>query len=116
MSVLTIGSSSVASPTELQIGVMDISKAERNARGTLIKEKIATKQKLEIAWKFLTAPQLSTILRAVDANFFSVTYTDPVNNATRTGTFYVGDRNVGVMDIQNGVVRYKDIKFNLIER
>lgn len=116
MSVLTIGSTEVASPSEMQVGVMDISKAERNARGTLIKEKIATKQKLELGWKFLTAPQLSQILQAIDANFFSVTYLDPVTNSTKTGTFYVGDRNVGVMDIRNGAVRYKDIKFNLIER
>jgi hypothetical protein len=116
MSLITIGAVDLPSPSEFSVGLMDLSKAERNAKGTMIIERIATKRKLELAWNYLTATQLATVLNAVTPVFFSVTYRDPLTNADRTGTFYVGDRNVGMIDFQNNVPRYKDIKFNLIER
>jgi hypothetical protein len=116
MTAIRVGTTDLPTPSEISLGVMDISKAERNTRGMLLKEHIATKQKLELGWKYLSATELKTVLSAVSPTFFDVTYTDPLTNATRTGTFYAGDRTVGVMDIKNGVTRYKDIKFNLIER
>ena len=103
-------------PSELKVGVQDIVKAERNTKGNMIKEMIATKAKLEISYKFLSAAQISTVFTAVGANFFTVTYLDPVTNANRTATFYSGDRTAGVMDFINGVPRYNDVKFNLIEK
>jgi hypothetical protein len=45
-----------------------------------------------------------------------VTYMDPETDSYKTGSFYSGDRSVGMLDFQNGVPRYKDIKFDLIER
>ncbi|SDM17300.1 DUF6711 family protein [Bacillus sp. OK048] len=116
MAILKIDSTDLPSPTDLLLGVMDISKSERNANGTLIKEHIATKQKLEITWAFLTKQQLNQIFILVSSNFFEVTYTDPISGNERTGTFYAGDRKVGIMDIRNGVIRYKDVQFNVIER
>jgi predicted molibdopterin-dependent oxidoreductase YjgC len=116
MSLVTIGSVVLPTPSELNVGIQNISKAERNARGTMIIERIATKRKLELQWKYLTPSQLSTVLNAVDPVFFSVTYQDPQTNASRTATFYSGDRTLGMFDFQNGVPRYKDVKFSLIER
>lgn len=116
MTILKIGSYTPPTPTELQIGIMDLSKAERNTRGTMIIERIATKQKLEVSWKYLSASNLKSILGSVSSTFFSVTYTDPLTNSDKTGTFYVGDRKIGVMDIRNGVTRYQDTQFSLIER
>jgi hypothetical protein len=103
-------------PSDYLVSIMDISKAERNAAGTMVIERIATKRKLELAWKYLTKEQLQQVLNAVSSVFFTVEYPDPKDNAQRTGTFYCGDRTVGALDYRNGNIRWKDIKFNLIER
>jgi hypothetical protein len=116
MAVLTVGGVVIPAPSDLQVGIMDLSKAERNANGTMIIERIATKRKLELSYSFLTRTQLQQVLVAVSPIFFTVTYIDPQTNANRTGTFYCGDRSVGVLDMVNGEPRYKDIKFNLVER
>ena len=103
-------------PSDYQIGIMDLSKAERNARGTMIIERIATKRKIELSWNYLSKDDLSRVLRLVSSVFFTVEYIDPQDNVIKTGTFYCGDRTAGALDYRNGVMRYKDIKFNLIER
>lgn len=106
----------IPTPSDYQVGIMDLSKAERNARGTLIIERIATKRKLELSWKYLSKEDLSRLLKLVSPVFFNVEYIDPQDNMKKTGTFYVGDRNMGALDYRNGNIRYKDIKFNIIER
>ena len=103
-------------PTDFQVGIMDISKAERNARGDMIIERIATKRKLELSWKNLSRDEISNLLRFVSPVFFNVEYIDPQTNGSRTGTFYCGDRNSGMLGFINGQPYWKDVKFNLIER
>lgn len=103
-------------PSEYLVGIQDISKAERNANGTMIIERIATKRKLELVWKHLTQQELSQVLNSVAPVFFQVEYHDPQDNSKKTGTFYCGDRTAGAIDYQQGQVRWRDIKFNLIER
>jgi hypothetical protein len=95
---------------------MDLSKAERNARGYLILERIATKQKLTISYSFISALDLAIVLKAIAPTSYSVTYIDPVTNHFETYQMYCGDRNVGMVDYMNGLPRYKDFTFDLIER
>ncbi len=103
-------------PTELQVDYQDISKADRNANGLMIIERIATKVKLEIKYAYLEAGDLATILNAVAPTYYNVTYLDPKSNSYKTGSFYCGDRTVGMIDYINGNPRYKDLSFDLIER
>lgn len=103
-------------PSEFKVNIQDLSKAERNARGTIIIERIATKRKLEFVWSYLTKEQLQLILNAVSPVFFEVEYPDPQTGEMRRGTFYAGDRGVPMLDFKNGVPRYKDLRFNVIER
>jgi hypothetical protein len=116
VAIFKIDGVDMPSPSDLSMGIQDISKAERNARGTIIIERIATKDKIELQWNYLTAAQLAILLNAVAPVFFTVTYTNPRSGDLRTATFYAGDRTMGYIDFQNGVPRYKDIKFNVIER
>ena len=116
MALIKVGGTALPDPTELQVGVMDISKAERNANGLMMIERIATKKKLEMKYSFVTDSELKTILQALSPAFFNVEYIDPVENGLRTGSFYCCDRNVGYVDYRNGIPRYKDLTFNLIER
>jgi len=115
-SLIKINGVEIPAPSEYSVGIQDISKAERNANGTMIIERVATKRKIELSWKYLSKEQLAQVLTAVSNVFFQVTFIDPQDNATRTGTFYCGDRKAGMLDYKNGVPRYKDVQFNLIER
>ena len=106
----------IPTPSSYTVGIQDLSKAERNAKGTMVKELIATKRKLEMTWKYLPNDQLSQLLQAVQENFFEVEYPDPQDGTMRTGTFYAGDRKVGALDYRNGEIRWIDVQFNVIER
>lgn len=116
MALVKVGGTALPDPTELTVGVLDISKAERNANGYMMIEKIATKKKLELKYAYVTDSELKTILQALSTLFFTVEYIDPVENSLRSASFYCGDRNVGYIDYRNGIPRYKDLTFNLIER
>jgi hypothetical protein len=94
---------------------MDLSKAERNANGTMIIERITTKRKLEISYNYLSQADCSALLQSIGSTTFNVEYPDPQTGALRTGNFYSGDKTSSAIDYKGGVMRYKDIKFNLIE-
>ncbi len=106
----------IPTPSDYQVGIMDLSKAERNALGTLIIERVATKRKIEMSWNYLNKDELSQLLNLVSPVLFEVDYINPQENSRKTGTFYVGDRKAGAIDYKNGNIRYKDIQFNIIER
>ena len=115
MALVTISGVAIPTPTDFQVGVMDISKAERNASGRMIIERIAVKRKLFFTYSYITAADAAKILRLVAPTYYDVTYFDPVANQMESATFYCGDRQLGFIDYQNGVPRYKDFNFNLIE-
>lgn len=114
--MIKINGVEIPTPSDYTVGIMDLSKAERNARGTLIIERIATKRKIEMSWNYLSKEDLSRLLKLVSPVFFEVEYIDPQENNWKSGTFYVGDRKMGALDYRNGNIRYKDIQFNIIER
>ncbi|CEG26015.1 DUF6711 family protein [Bacillus sp. B-jedd] len=116
MALISISGVNLPTPSEYDVGIMDLSKAERNAKGTMIIERIATKRKIELGWSFLTGDEYSRILNLVDPVFFPVTYFDPKANGMRTGTFYAGDRQAPMMIFKNGKADWKDIQFSLIEK
>ena len=114
--MIDINSVTITTPSTFKAGILDISDSWRTARGTLKKEIIATKRKLELSWAKLTSAQLSTLLGQVSANFFSVTYPDPETGAPRTGTFYAGDKNCETFKYNGGNIIWKNVTFNLIEQ
>ena len=114
--MIKINGTLLPTPSGYSVNIMDISKAERNAAGTMVIDRIATKRKIELVWKYVDKAGLSNVLKLVAPVFFTVEYIDPEDNALKTGTFYCGDRNVGALDYRSGNIRWKDIKFNLIEK
>lgn len=106
----------IPAPTDFSVGIQDISKAERNARGDMIIERIATKRKLELAWQFLSKSEMQLVLSAVSPVLFQVEYPDPETGALKTGTFYSGDRTAPALDFLNGEIRWKNCGFNVVER
>lgn len=116
MALVSIGGVALPTPSDFEVGIMDISKAERNANGTMIIERIATKRKLSLRYAYLSAADLATVLSKIAPTFYDVTYLDPQTNTYLTASFYCGDRNAGMIDFVNNVPRYKDVAFELIER
>lgn len=116
MALITIGGAEIPAPTDYQVNIQDISKAERNAKGEIIIERIATKRKIEMSWGILTQEENKILLKAVSSVFFTVKYIDPQDGGTKTGTFYCGDRTAPGIIFRNGVMYYKNVKFNIIER
>lgn len=114
--MIKINGVALPTPSDYIVSIMDISKAERTAAGTMVIDRIATKRKIELNWKNLSKEDVSQVLQLVSSVFFTVDYIDPQEGDWRSGTFYCGDRNIGALDYIDGNIRYKDIKFNLIER
>jgi hypothetical protein len=113
--LIKINSVTIPTPSNYQVGIQDISKAERNANGKMIKERIATKIKLELSWSYLSATEVSSLLQKVSGESFAVEYPNPQTGTLETGTFYSGDRTSSAIDYQGGVMRWKDLKMNFIE-
>jgi hypothetical protein len=115
VALIEINGVAIPTPSEFSVGVMDISKAERNANGNLIIERINTKKKLSLKYSYLSATNLSTVLSSISSTTFTVRYLDPATNSFKSSKFYTGDRAVGMIDFQNNTPRYKEVQFDLIE-
>jgi len=116
LALLNIGGEDMPTPTEMTIGYMDLSKAERNANGLMIIERIATKRKLEIKYAYINSFDVSRLLTAVAPTFYNVTFLDVRTGYYQTASMYCGDRSVGWLDYVDDVPRYRDFSFDLIER
>lgn len=115
MAFYTVSGLAMPAPSEFDVSIMDLSKAERNANGRMIIERIATKRKLNFSYAFVTESDASFILKQIAATSYTVTYLDPQTGFFKSGSFYCGDRSLGMLDYIDEIPRYKDLKFNLIE-
>lgn len=115
MALISVSGVALPTPTEFQVGYQDISKAERNANGTMIISRVAVKRKLFLTYAYITESDASAILAQVAPTSYTVTYMDPQTRSMKSGSFYCGDRNIGMLDYINGNPRYKELGFNLIE-
>jgi len=118
MSVLIISGIEMPPPTDYQVGVMDLDgKTTRTADGTLKRDRLAVKRKIEVFYAFITPEELKTVLQAISPVFFPVVYLDPQDGGTKTGTFYAGDRTVAAVGFSGGkITHWKDLKFSLVEQ
>lgn len=115
--MLKINSVSISVPSVFQVDIQDIDgESNRNARGELLRDRIAVKRKLNCEWPPLTAEECSTLLNAVSGVFFNVYYPDPMTGRFETKAMYVGDRSVPALYIKDGKVLWKGLKMNFIEK
>jgi hypothetical protein len=114
--MIEINNIKIPSPSSFKVGIMDISNAERNAKGEMLIDRIATKRKLDLGWSVLKADELSRILQLVNNVNFFVKYPDPMTGSIETKIFYVGDRNAPMYKFNNGNPLWNDISFNFIEK
>jgi hypothetical protein len=116
--VLKINGVNVATPKSFSVTISDLDgESNRNAKGELIRDRIAVKRKLSCEWPPLTMGQISTILTAVQGVFFTVEYPDPQIGGLTTKTFYVGDREAPVYRRQpNGDYLWEKLSMDFIEK
>ena len=116
--MLKINGVQIATPKTFKVDISDLDgEAGRNARGNLIRDRVAVKRKLECEWPPLKNNEISAILQAVKNEFFQVTYPDPMTGNNQTKTFYVGDRSAPALyQDSNGQMLWQGLSMNLIER
>lgn len=106
-------------PSEISVSINDLDvDSTRNAKGDLIRDRVAVKRKYEIAYKSLSADDLSKILNAMKDEFFDATLIDPMENKAVTRKYYVGDRSIGVYSYNSKYKKcmYKDVKFSIVQK
>jgi len=114
---MRINGQTVATPTELKVGVFRISKAERLADGSMAMDIIAVKRRLDCRWEVISASDLQHLLDLLESKtFHTVEYVDPQDGETASITAYVGDVNQAAWQRKNGVRYWRDVSIALIER
>lgn len=114
--MLKINGVDIATPSVFSVEINDVDgESERNARGDMVRDRIAVKRKLNLEWPPLTQSQIQTLLTAVSDVFFNVTYPDP-QQGTVTKNMYVGNRTTAVLRIKNGVPLWDGLKMSFVER
>ncbi len=103
-------------PSYYEVLGSDVSSSDagRTEDAKMWKMKIAELVKLQLKWENLPIEDMSTILQAIDDEYFDVTYLDPKQGKWVTKNFYVGDRSSVAYNTRLNV--WSDLSFNLIER
>lgn len=116
--MISINGVVIATPKSFQVDILDIDgETNRNSNGDIVRDRIATKRKIECEWPPLTQPEMSKLLKAVSGIFFTVTFPDPQLGMI-TKTMYVGDRSAPAYcyDTKTKEVMWSGLKMNFIER
>jgi hypothetical protein len=115
--MLKINGVAVATPKTFKVTINDLDgESNRNARGELIRDRVAVKRKLDCEWPALNMAEISTLLKAVQNIYFQVEYPDPMEGEYITKTFYVGDRTSPVYRVKGTDILWEGLSMNFIER
>lgn len=108
----------VKSPKIFQTDLNDIDSQEsaRNAKGEMNRDRIVSdKRKLNCEWAPLTQDEISTILKAIEPEFFPIKYWDPKDGLI-TKTFYAGTKSAPMLIMKDGRPTWEGLKVNFIEK
>lgn len=120
MSNLLINGVEVKPPQEFTVtlNTIDADSSGRNANGTMVRDIITQKVKIEAKWGPLSSQESSLILKSVKGKFFTLNYPDPEEGTQMTKTFYVGDRSAPAYSWNEKLqrVEWSNLAMNFIER
>ena len=104
-------------PKSFTVNISDLDgETNRNANGDLIRDRIATKRKIEIEYQPLDSEEVSLILKAISPVFINVEYPDPQEGKVISKVMYAGDKTIPMYCIISGQPKWNGLKFNLIEK
>ena len=90
--------------------------AGRMMNGDMQRDRVATKIRWDVTCRPVTPAELSIILRAIEPEFVTVKYDDPVQNTTVTGTFYSNNFPVTFLGVTGSGERWNGLTFPLIQK
>ena len=100
---------------KVEIGDID-GESARNARGDIVRDRIAVKRTISLSFPALSDSQIQEILTLTADEFFTVEYPDPVLGKT-IKTFYTEDRTAPFFTHdREGTCYWSGLSFNLKER
>lgn len=112
---MKINNVDILTPSKMTVIVSDIDgESGRNAKGELVRDRLTTKQRLDLEWQGLTTDQISSILSKITDSFFTVSYMNPLTGTVDTKTMYVGDRTAPVYNETLGI--WEELSLAFIER
>ena len=94
---------------------IDAPNTGRTMDGTMMRGRVASKIRLDITCRPLTAAELSIVLNAIYPQYVTVTYDDPMSGR-RIVTMYSNNNPASFMMISNNVEYWNGVTFPLIER
>lgn len=116
--MLKINGVAVAAPKVFKVDIQDLDgeNTTRNAKGDLVRDRIAVKRKLNCEWGPLRDNEISTLLKAVTNVYFKVEYPDPQEGKRISKTFYVGDRSSPMYFVKDNIPFWQGLNMNFIEK
>lgn len=113
---MKIDNVTVRQDTKRTLEINDIDgESHRDATGSLIRDRITSKHKLNIEWKALKKQEANTILNQIEGKgSFSVQFFSPFANREITLTMYAGNRSIEYYSL-NPNIQLVDISVNFIE-
>ncbi len=114
---LRIGNSYIPDPSSFVYTISDLDiSAERDTNGKLHRGRVATKHNCKIKYDALTYSIVMEILQLLTAAEFSFSFIRPDTLQEYTGTYYVGDRTMNVINALDDRSKWLcDLSFDLIE-
>lgn len=117
--ILKVNGVFIQDPSSLEYQRYDLDSEEgsgRNQQGQMLRDRVAVKVKLVCKFPPLKGAELSTLMKAIDDEFFQMEYPDAYTGTRKTMTCYAGDRTAPMYTIKNGVVLWEGFSVNFIER
>lgn len=119
--MVTLNGVEVIDPSDMTWGLQDVSSpdAGRDEAAIMHNKIVGQLRKYTLSWSMIDPADAAEILQAINQTWaFECTLWDAMENAMRTGTYYVGDRTAPLQQwIPNradGKI-YSKLSFNLIE-
>lgn len=118
VTMLKINNIVVPQPSTMKYNRIDYDSEDsfRSMSGDMVRDRIATKVKLECTWNYLTQDDAHKLLDAVKCTFFHVQYIDPFENKWVDKVMYVGDRTLPYYNVIDGVIAFTGTSMNFIEK
>jgi hypothetical protein len=115
MALIQINGVDLLTPSKLSVTISDLDgETNRNAKGELVRDRIAVKRKLSLQYPPLTTAQISSVLSKVTSVYFTCSFLDPLVGGTYSGTFYVGDRTTPLYNANMGL--WESMTMDFIEK
>ena len=119
MALIKINNKEIKCPSSFSYTRSDLDQdSYRDINGNLVRNRIGTKVQLTLTWKAgaMDVASMSTLLKAMDDVFFSVTYFDIHDGGMRTATFYSSDKTAQMYSYIDGKPIFNEISLTLIEK